>query len=63
MSPEEAQRLFEEEGLLFEEQEKKRRRNVLEGLAMDLESEKNALLKALQAAKDKLVLKLFLPSL
>ena len=53
MSPEEAKRLFEEEGLLFEEQEKKRRRNVLEGLAIDLDAEKNALLKALQDAKNK----------
>ena len=53
MSPEEAERLFDEEGSLFEEQEKKRRRNILEGLAMDLEAEKNALLKALKDAKNK----------
>ena len=53
MSPEEAQRLFDEEGLKFEEKEEKRRRNVLEGLAMDFEAERDALLRALQEAKDK----------
>ena len=53
MSPEEAKRLFDEEGLKFEEKEEKRRRNVLEGLAMDFDAERNALLKSLQDAKDK----------
>ncbi|XP_076812765.1 uncharacterized protein LOC143459471 isoform X1 [Clavelina lepadiformis] len=54
MSKEEADCLFKDEELLFQEQEKSKRRNVLEGLAMDMDSEKDALLRMLQDEKDRL---------
>nr|XP_018667550.1 trichohyalin isoform X2 [Ciona intestinalis] len=54
MSEEEANRLFQEEGEEFESIEKKRRKNVLEGLFLDAEAEKNALLRMLQEANDKM---------
>ena len=53
MSKEEADCLFKDEELLFQEQEKSKRRNVLEGLAMDMDSEKDALLRMLQDEKDR----------
>jgi len=53
MSKGEAEDLFQKEGAAFEAREKKRRRNVLEGLAMDQQAEMDALMRELQREKDR----------
>nr|CAB3228489.1 trichohyalin-like [Phallusia mammillata] len=52
MSKVDALELFKEEAERFEEQEKKRRKNVLEGLVSDFNNERDALLLALKQARD-----------
>ena len=53
MSLEEADKLFQAEGKKFEEFIKRKRKNILEGLVFDMESERERLRRELQKSKTK----------
>ena len=53
MTEEEADKLFHEEGKKFDEFIKLKRKNILEGLAFDMESERDRLRRELQNSRSK----------